>query len=75
MALKRKETASLPLSLPSPPPNSEVLINDELTCDEVRVKIDVYGAKLSIEASSISHMKYAARCLGKIIEVNDERNS
>lgn len=63
MALKKKENNSLP----SYPPNSEVLINDELTCDEVRVKIDVYGARLSIEASSISHMKYAARCLEKVL--------
>lgn len=63
MALKKKENNSLP----SYPPNSEVLINDELTCDEVRVKIDVYGARLSIEALSISHMKYAARCLEKVL--------
>ncbi len=63
MALKKKENNSLP----SPPPNSDVLINDDMVCDEVRVKIDVYGARLSIEASSISHMKYAARCLEKVL--------
>jgi hypothetical protein len=38
MALKKKENNSLP----SPPPNSDVHINDEMVCDEVRVKIDVY---------------------------------
>lgn len=70
MALKRKT-----VSLPPSPPNSDVMINGGMTSDEVIVRIDVYGAKLSIEGSSFAHVKYAARCLGKIIEVNDERNS
>lgn len=57
MALKKKENNSLP----SPPPNSDVHINDEMVCDEVRVKIDVYTKKLI----GMLDMSYSATCLIK----------
>lgn len=66
MALKKRKETPLPPS----PPNSDVLINQGMTSDEVIVRIDVYGAKLNIEGSSFAHVKYAAMCLGEILGVD-----
>ena len=58
------------MELTKPPPipkNSDVLINNSMSGDEVTVIVNVYGAKISIEGASIAHVKYAAICLNETL--------
>lgn len=53
--------------LPPPPRNSDVLINEGMTVDEVTLKIEMYGAELTICGSSPEHLAHVVKCLNLVL--------
>ena len=59
---------------PPPPPNSDVLLNQNMVTDEVRITIEVYGATLKVEGSSLAFVRYAAGVLDELITGDGEKD-
>lgn len=62
--MKQKKSTS---EFPPYPKNSDILINQGMTVDEVTLKIDMYGAELTICGSSPEHLAHVVKCLNSVL--------
>lgn len=47
--------------------NSDVLINEGMTVDEVTLKIEMYGAELTVSGSSPEHLAHVVKSLNLVL--------
>ena len=62
----RKKTPAVQ-KFPPYPKNSDILINQGMTVDEVTLKIDMYGAELTVSGSSPEHLAHVVKCLNLVL--------
>ena len=53
--------------LPPYPKNSDVLINEGMTVDEFTLKIEMYGAELTVSGSSPEHLAHVVKSLNLVL--------